>query len=48
MPINIRYLTVISYDIPEGEGKLHEQQECTNIHEGGGRTSGGLGTNYVQ
>jgi hypothetical protein len=37
MPINIRYLAILSHDILEGEGKLHEEHECTNIHEGGGR-----------
>jgi hypothetical protein len=24
------------YDLLEGGGELHEQQECTNIHEGRG------------
>jgi len=24
------------WDLPKGEGELHEQQECTYIHEGRG------------
>jgi len=30
--------------IPKVEGAIHEQHEYTDIHEGGGRNWGGLGT----